>query len=285
MGKNRTCKLLSTPELKIIKTQNWYRRWFYFDLSYIKKWNWSIIISLSKFFIKDSSNVNTKMVAELNAVSIHTNKTTRSQRSHSLTERCTIHAEETSKPGRSHDDLSLSMDEDTLPPPQLYPCGLPRREICKSSSAVTTPCGSTILSPTSLTFQCVSSNFCELLQFESKEICGRSVRCLQGPRTDSREMLDAIRDTAMFMRTTFRTVMYKRNGQSCTVLATCSPLVSSEGKVVGCVLDVQPMRRSCNWKALKGNGVLDQGSIQERNLVQRYRMRYNFSTGLSMLRQ
>jgi hypothetical protein len=68
----------------------------------------------------------------------------------------------------------------------------------------------------------VSKELCTLLGYCSEELCGRTIKILQGPRTDASFFHSAIKNAALLCGATQRTFIYGRDSQEHEVCAECS---------------------------------------------------------------
>ena len=79
----------------------------------------------------------------------------------------------------------------------------------------------------------------DLLGYTAEEICGRSIKILHGPKTDSVILHSAIKNAAVYQTCTVQATLYGRSGQGRIVMATCSPYQSGDGSFLGCLLEIE----------------------------------------------
>jgi hypothetical protein len=85
----------------------------------------------------------------------------------------------------------------------------------------------------------LSKDFCDLFGFSvESEICGRAVKILQGPRTDSGLLVSAIKNAAMGMTTCTNVVLYDREGADIELEIKFSPYMSGDDMLAGCLLEL-----------------------------------------------
>ena len=87
----------------------------------------------------------------------------------------------------------------------------------------------------------VTEGFCELFGYSAaeSEICGRDLKVLFGPRTDSAAISLGMKSAAMIEATLFIVALYKRDGDCVQVEATFSPYMSDSDTLAGCLLDLR----------------------------------------------
>jgi hypothetical protein len=112
-----------------------------------------------------------------------------------------------------------------------------------SFSAKTKPLASVILSllsPHKLLI--VTQDFCDLFRYTvDSEICGRALKTLYGPRTDSSMIASGIRSVAMNEAAAHTIVLYNRDGESVQVKALFTPYLSDAETLAGCLLELFPV--------------------------------------------
>ncbi len=89
----------------------------------------------------------------------------------------------------------------------------------------------------------LSKDFCELFGFSvESEICGRAVKVLHGPRTDTGLLVSAIKNAAVMVSTTCtNVVLYDREGTDIELEIKFSPYMSGDEALAGCLIELSPL--------------------------------------------
>jgi hypothetical protein len=174
--------------------------------------------------------------------------------------------------------------EDELPPPQYFN---PSKYRCRpsmahqrgSSKSLPTVVVSLVKPHKILT---TSTATCELLGFGAEEIEGRSLNLLNGPKTDVKAVMGAIKNTGLLSHASFATTLYARDGSELSISASCVPYLAEGGVLAGCKLQLLPEDTGLVDPALCS----EEARMQEAERTKRacYRSRYNFRTGLMIQR-
>jgi PAS domain S-box-containing protein len=107
-------------------------------------------------------------------------------------------------------DLNKSQLDSHLPPPCRFV------DSRKSAATVTAP---KVAAKAVVSIQqphkilTVSKDLCCLLGYSSEELCGRSIKILQGPKTDATFLHSAIKNAALLSSASQKTFIYARDGQ------------------------------------------------------------------------
>ena len=91
--------------------------------------------------------------------------------------------------------------------------------------------------------------FCDLFGYSGRseaEICGRTIKILQGPRTDLAAITCGIKNCAAGSTTRARLVLYDRDGGEIAAEATFSPYLSGLDSLAGCLLELTPSPRAAD---------------------------------------
>jgi hypothetical protein len=87
----------------------------------------------------------------------------------------------------------------------------------------------------------VTQGFCNLFKYTTdSEICGRALKTLYGPRTDSGAIESGIHSVAMNEVTCHTIVLYNRDGEGVQVKALFTPYLSDAETLAGCLLELTP---------------------------------------------
>ena len=84
-----------------------------------------------------------------------------------------------------------------------------------------------------------SDGFLEMTGFCSSQVCGRSINTVFGPKTNTSEILAAIKNTSRLETTELNTVLYTSSGREIDLCAAVSPLYGKSGDCLrGCLLRI-----------------------------------------------
>jgi hypothetical protein len=175
-----------------------------------------------------------------------------------------------------------------LPPPMSFKSYLERQnELVQSKSK--SLISSIIVSPAKPhKILSVSDNVAKILQFASTELCGRTVRVIQGPNSDSVALDAAIRASGFKCCQRIAFSFYTRFGEEQSANVFCKPLFEKNGKLYACTLEVRFQRSSDKneFKHTRGEDRYLTMYAEQNLAAQRrnnnYRVLYNFRTGLSI---
>ncbi len=85
----------------------------------------------------------------------------------------------------------------------------------------------------------VTQDFCDFFRYTvDSEICGRALKTLYGPRTDSSAIESGIHGVAMNDAICNTIVLYNRDGEGVQVKARFSPFMSDPETLAGCLLEL-----------------------------------------------
>ncbi len=124
---------------------------------------------------------------------------------------------------------------------------------------------------------------CALLGFETEQMMGRSLNLLNGPKTDVKAVISAIKNTAALSAASFSTTLYARDGSELRISASCVPYFGEGGVLAGCKLQLLPENHALVDPALD-EAVTERLVQAERTKRACYRSMYNFRTGLMIHR-
>ena len=102
------------------------------------------------------------------------------------------------------------------------------------------------------TFQSVSHDLCALFDLAPEQMRGRSIKMLQGPRTNAAALSAAIKAARLQQRSTVPVTAYRRDGSECVVVVSCSARVGEDGEVDGLSLDFVPLSGCSSSPSCRG---------------------------------
>ena len=167
----------------------------------------------------------------------------------------------------SVDDIEqLSECLNQLPPPEPLvvskrqpPAGAYSRRAASASVSLTAP--HCLLS--------VSKPLCQLLGYEEEELSGRTIRILQGPKSNPKAFTSAIKSAALSTCRTERTTIYDKEGKELDATISCSPFFGADGMLAGCKMDISFHDGACT-------------PARRHSMASSYRAHYNFITGMRL---
>ena len=120
-------------------------------------------------------------------------------------------------------------------------------------------------------FLSVSKDLCSFYGLSAEEITGRTIRTIQGPKTDSGAITAAIKNTGLLSSTTLKTFLYSSDGADHELSLSFSPFVAENGSLAGCELHLVQSVPPAGGPA---------AAAQIRMEREQYRALHNFRTGL-----
>jgi hypothetical protein len=125
-----------------------------------------------------------------------------------------------------------------------------------------------------------------MLGHRAEDIVGRSIKVIQGPKTDSVGLVGAVKNAGLLAHTKLKTVLYSSSGKEFEVVLSFSPQLEDDGSLSGCLAKVIPadceVLAALNTKW--GGGVESARRAALEKERRQYRAMRNFHTGL-MLQQ
>ena len=184
-----------------------------------------------------------------------------------------------------------------MPPPMSFKSYIKHRSELAQSKAKTLR-SAIIVSPSKPhSILSISEGIADFLHFTRDELSGRTIRVLQGPKSNPTALDAAIKASVIDGVKRVPFVFYSSSGAECEAIVNCAPLFEENAKICGCTLEISfPFRH--NAQKLASCSCIDQtqhfhekaellNSEREEHLKilvqnRNYRAQYNFRTGLTI---
>jgi hypothetical protein len=126
----------------------------------------------------------------------------------------------------------------------------------------------------------ISNELSERLGFQPSEICGRMLGVLQGPKTDAKTLLQAVKSACMLVPAECKVILYSREGVEHSLAVSCWPITSEFGEVTGCGIHIGAPSSGPRRPVLPFHAAAAAAEAEKLRRVNR--ALYNFRTGLAI---